>query len=80
MEESMLKVSQVAKRLGVTPPTVRRMLKSGRLAGIQISPTTWRVPADVLERYISDAMGKTEEIENSQDSPVQTASECMNNA
>lgn len=57
-----LTVEQVAEDLNVGLPTVRMLLKSGELRGIQIGGRgLWRVAATDLECYIADAYRVTAE-------------------
>jgi excisionase family DNA binding protein len=57
-----LTVEQVAEELNVGIPTVRMLLKSGELRGIQIGGRgLWRVAAVDLEGYIADAYRVTAE-------------------
>lgn len=51
MNENMLKVSECASRLGVTPPTVRKLLENGELRGVKMG-RTWRVPKSILNAFI----------------------------
>jgi len=51
-----LTVDQVAEELAVGLPTVRQLLKSGELRGLQIGGRgMWRVAAKDLEDYIEQA-------------------------
>lgn len=51
-----LTIEQVAEALGVGLPTVRMLLKSGDLRGLQIGGRgLWRVATTDLEDYIQDA-------------------------
>lgn len=57
-----LTIEQVADELTVGLPTVRMLLKSGELRGIQIGGRgLWRVAALDLESYIADAYRVTAE-------------------
>src|SRR5215207_2305773 len=48
-----LTVSEVAKRLKVTPLTVRRWLNSGSLAGIQLGDRAgWRITETDLQAFL----------------------------
>jgi len=55
MTDELLTVEEVAARLRVNPETVRRWLRSGRLAGYR--PVTdqagWRVAKSDLERLLA---------------------------
>jgi excisionase family DNA binding protein len=57
-----LTIEQVAEELNVGQPTVRMLLKSGELRGIQIGGRgLWRVASLDLENYIADAYQLTAE-------------------
>lgn len=47
----MLTLTQVAKRLGVSTPTVKRLIKTGALAAHRIS-NVYRVPEEDLADYL----------------------------
>lgn len=51
----MLKISEVAKELGVVPATVRKMLEEGEMKGVKIRKT-WRVPAWALSTFIQEQL------------------------
>ena len=51
----LLTVRDIATRLRVTSETVRRWLRAGALRGIRLSDRAgWRVPAEELERFLSE--------------------------
>lgn len=55
--DTLLTVDEVATRLDVTPETVRRLLRTKRLAGMQISRRAgWRVRERDLDAYITSRM------------------------
>ncbi|UZX05538.1 helix-turn-helix domain-containing protein [Arthrobacter sp. CDRTa11] len=57
-----LTVEQVAEELAVGLPTVRQLLKSGELRGLQIGGRgMWRVATKDLEDYIEQAYRVTAE-------------------
>lgn len=57
-----LTIEQVAEGLNVGQPTVRMLLKSSELRGIQIGGRgLWRVSSSDLENYIADAYKVTAE-------------------
>lgn len=57
-----LTIEQVADELNVRPPTVRMLLKSGELRGIQIGGRgLWRIANADLENYIAEAYRVTAE-------------------
>ena len=49
--EELLTVQEVAEYLRVSDLTVRRMLKDGRLQGVNIG-RVWRIPKGELETFI----------------------------
>ncbi|MGI6102303.1 MAG: helix-turn-helix domain-containing protein [Bacillota bacterium] len=49
--EELLTVQEVAEYLRVSDLTVRRMLKDGRLQGVNIG-REWRIPKGELEAFI----------------------------
>lgn len=71
-----LTIEQIAEELNVGLPTVRMLLKSGELRGIQIGGHgLWRVAALNLERFIAEAYRLTslkfEEGQNEEGRPQQ---------
>ncbi len=49
----LLTVSEVSERLKVTPLTVRRWLKAGDIAGIQLGDRAgWRISEDDLQAFL----------------------------
>lgn len=57
-----LTIEQVADELNVGTPLVRSLLQSGELRGFQIGGRSlWRIGADDLESYISNAYRRTSE-------------------
>ena len=63
MAENMMKVAQVAGRLNVAPPTVRRMLERGELRGVRVG-RSWRVPESILNAFIMEQLSKAGKPEN----------------
>jgi excisionase family DNA binding protein len=61
-EEQLLTVPDVAKRLRVSEWTVRDWLRDGKIRGFRIGgrKTGWRVRASEIERFLSEAEGRTE--------------------
>jgi excisionase family DNA binding protein len=59
--EDLLTVEQVARRLSVTPYTVREWLRAGKLKGYKIGPTKagWRVRGADLDAFVE--AGRPEE-------------------
>ena len=53
-DEPLLTVSEVALRLRTTEETVRRWLRTGRIAGVRIGGTRlgWRVPSSEIRRLL----------------------------
>lgn len=49
----MLTVQEAARVLGVSVHTVYRLIDSGELAAIKVSPRKTVVKAEVLEKYIN---------------------------
>ena len=54
--DRLLTVDEVAERLRVTPETVRRMLRAGRLRGsMPVSPRAgWRIPESEVARLLEE--------------------------
>lgn len=54
-DDQWLTVDVVAKRLGMHPDTVRRLLREGRLVGHRINRRAgWRVRASEVDRFIEE--------------------------
>jgi excisionase family DNA binding protein len=53
--ERMLTVREAAERLRVTPITVQRWLRQGKLAGTRLPSARagWRIPESAVERLLS---------------------------
>jgi excisionase family DNA binding protein len=53
-QPELLTVPETAQRLRVTPETVRRMLRDGRLRGVRLGGTKsgWRVVAASVTQFI----------------------------
>ena len=56
----LLAPHEIARRLGVSRPTVNRLIRSGRLASVRITDQILRVRPDVLQRFIADAEARAE--------------------
>ena len=56
MSDELLTVEQTAERLQLSVPTVRRMLREGKLPGRKLGPRQWRVPALAIKNFIDEAM------------------------
>ena len=50
----LLKVPEVAKRLGVSEPTVWRLIKSGEMDSIKVSARSRRIAPEVVEAYLRE--------------------------
>lgn len=46
------RISEIAKMLGVTPPTVSAMIKRGELKAKQLSPKSILITADSLQEWL----------------------------
>jgi len=55
-----LTVEQAAKILQVTPETIRRWLRTGKLTGAD-TPAGWRMTPDDLQSWMARHRGKTQE-------------------
>lgn len=53
-DNGLLRVPQVAKRLGVSQPTVWRLIKSGELDSIKVSARSRRIAPEVVEAYLKE--------------------------
>jgi excisionase family DNA binding protein len=58
MSDFMLRVPELAERLDVSEQSVYRLLSSGALPGIRVGGV-WRVPAEVLDRWINEQLSDT---------------------
>jgi excisionase family DNA binding protein len=54
MDEPLLTVAEVATQLRIDPETVRRWLRTGKLAGVRVGGARagWRIPASALARFV----------------------------
>ncbi|HLZ70001.1 MAG TPA: helix-turn-helix domain-containing protein [Dehalococcoidia bacterium] len=59
-EDQLLRVPQVAQRLGLSTATVLAWLRDGRLKGFRLGGTRagWRVRAEDLDAFIADRAGE----------------------
>jgi excisionase family DNA binding protein len=55
METRYLTTKEVAKRLGVTPMSVNRWIRSGRLHAYKFSQNAYRINYDDLDKFIEDS-------------------------
>ena len=62
-DEPLLTVSEVAMRLRTTEETVRRWLRSGRIAGVRMGGTRlgWRIPSSEIRRLLANEVGREPE-------------------
>ena len=60
MNDELLTVEQTAERLQLSVPTVRRMLREGKLPGRKLGPRQWRVPTAAIRQFIDAAMSSGE--------------------
>jgi excisionase family DNA binding protein len=60
LDDELLTVPEVAKALRVTPETVRRWLRSGKLRGVGPYSRAggWRIRRSEVERFLSSAGGR----------------------
>lgn len=52
VEQAYFTVKEVAKKLNLSPPTVRKMIKDGVIAAISFGKRSLRVDKGLLEDYI----------------------------
>lgn len=50
MTERFIDVAVVARRLNVDPVTVRKWIRDGKLAAIQLPSGYWKIPLSELDR------------------------------
>lgn len=56
----MLSVGAAARRIGVHPNTLKRLLKRGAITGVRINARgDWRVDPDALQRYVDEVKTPT---------------------
>jgi excisionase family DNA binding protein len=56
MSDELLTVEQAAEKLQLSIPTIRRMLRDGKLLGRKLGPRQWRVPALAIRQFVDAAM------------------------
>ena len=66
MNEALLTTSEVAELLRLSQETVRRLLLSGELRGVQIG-RSYRIPRSAIESLLSQRPAKGTADENSRD-------------
>ncbi len=55
----MLRIREVAKRLGVSIDTIRRMTRRGEFTAYHIGPRSIRYKAEEIEQYLAKAGGES---------------------
>jgi len=60
MTERLLRVREVAERLGVTTRTVHRYLADGKLPKVQLSERAVRIRETDLDRFVQERLLSTE--------------------
>ena len=55
MQEKLLKVDEVAKRLNAHPTSVRNWLGAGKLRGLKLAGRSWRIPESALQEFLERA-------------------------
>lgn len=53
MAADTMSVADAAAKLGVSAGTVRKLIDEGRIRGIRISATTFRVPVSAIDAFIA---------------------------
>ena len=59
VDKPNLSVEETARWLGVTPRTVYRLVKCGRLPGFKVGGQ-WRFSRSILEAWVADELTKTQ--------------------
>jgi excisionase family DNA binding protein len=54
MDCEYLTVYEIARELRVDPESVRRWLRAGKLAGVNLGRAGWRVRRDDYEQFVTD--------------------------
>jgi excisionase family DNA binding protein len=54
MGADLLSVPEVAVALGLSTETVRRMIRSGEIAAVRVSPRSLRVARGEVERHVRE--------------------------
>jgi excisionase family DNA binding protein len=62
LKRKAVSLIEAAEMLGVSPLTVRRALKSGRIRAMRFSPKgPYRIPLDAIDEFLSTESKKTDE-------------------
>jgi excisionase family DNA binding protein len=64
MGDRMLTPEEVARRLAVTPNTVRGWLREGALKGVKVGKRVWRIEEHEIQNYICKERSAPYGIEN----------------
>jgi excisionase family DNA binding protein len=61
--DRLLTVEDIAERLNLSPETIRRWLRTGRLHGIRIGARRagWRIPERNFDQYLQNQITMTEQ-------------------
>ncbi len=66
MSDRMLTPEEVARRLAVTPNTVRGWLREGALKGVKVGKRVWRIDEQEMQSYLCKEKSAPYGIENGQ--------------
>lgn len=58
-EQQYLTVLEVAEHLRVNPESVRRWLRDGNLAGVNLGRAGWRISSDSLQEFLDLRSNRT---------------------
>jgi excisionase family DNA binding protein len=72
MEDQLLTVEEVAKRLKLSTATVRRLLARGDIAAMKVGIRQWRATESAVAHYLSEAMRKPAASEGPAPNPGRT--------
>jgi excisionase family DNA binding protein len=50
--------AEAGKVLKLAPATVRHLLRSGRLHGVEVTPRRWRTSEAAIQRFLDGEMGR----------------------
>lgn len=70
MERKYLSINQAAEELGVNPFTIRRWIKSGKLAAIRMGAKLWRISPEALAQFLEAGKTALESQEQAQKSAL----------
>lgn len=62
-DHSLYKVGEVAAKLRISPLTVKRWIKQGKLQAFVLPSGLYRIPKEALSEYIIDSPSKAQEEE-----------------